>query len=127
MKDAYIKVNSMLLMMIIGVLVYSYLFPYLASKSLVIPSFCQGLPEKYCKSRGLSRAFAEIVRLRLNEARAINIYALPIFVFFVAQLVLRVVFSAFYIRTGNRSIVYVDGLCSAMYFLIVFVPLAPFA
>jgi hypothetical protein len=125
MKDSYIKVNLILLIMIIGIFIYSYCYPYLAAKSLTIPSFCERLPDKYCKSSGLTRAFSEIIRLRIAEGRALNVYAVSVFTFFLVQLIFRVIFPMLYLRTKSRVVGFADVIISGIYFITVFSRLAP--
>jgi hypothetical protein len=77
-----------------------------------------------CFSCGLSHSFSLIVRGRFNEAYDWNIYGMRVFLFFVSQLILRTVFSVYYIRnTATRTqLKIIDSIGSGLLFLITFLP-----
>jgi hypothetical protein len=77
-----------------------------------------------CVSCGLSHSFSLIVRGRVGEAYHWNRYGIRIFLFFVAQLVLRVAFSLFYLKYAEtrKQLIIVDCIGSAIIFLIAFWP-----
>src|SRR5450759_500524 len=77
-----------------------------------------------CFSCGLSHSFSLIVRGRIDEAYQWNHYGMRIFLFFAAQLVIRVVFSIFYLRYPDtrRQLIIIDCIGSGTIFLISFWP-----
>jgi hypothetical protein len=79
---------------------------------------------KPCVSCGLSHSFSLIVRGRIEEAYQWNRYGMRIFLFFVAQLVLRVFFSIFYLkyRETRKQLIIVDSIGSGIIFLVAFWP-----
>ncbi|MBN2634476.1 MAG: DUF2752 domain-containing protein [Bacteroidales bacterium] len=77
-----------------------------------------------CVSCGLSHSFSLILRGRFNEAFEWNQYGLRVFLFFGSQLLLRVVFTVYYIRypeTRKQLIIY-DATGSSVIFLLTFMP-----
>jgi hypothetical protein len=79
---------------------------------------------KPCVSCGLSHSFSLIVRGRIEEAYQWNRYGMRIFLFFVAQLVLRVFFSIFYLkyRETRKQLIIFDCVGSGIIFLVAFWP-----
>ena len=79
---------------------------------------------KPCYSCGLSHSFSLIVRGRLNEAYQWNIYGMRVFLFFFSQLILRAVFSGYYIRFSDtrKQLIISDCIGSGLIFLIAFWP-----
>jgi hypothetical protein len=77
-----------------------------------------------CFSCGLSHSFSLIVRGRIEEAYKWNIYGMQVFLFFFSQLILRVVFSMFYLRypETRKQLIIVDCIGSGIMFLISFLP-----
>ncbi|WP_366047128.1 DUF2752 domain-containing protein [Flavobacterium sp.] len=65
---------------------YCFFLPYL---NFGLRSSCDGLPLIYCKSRGLTRAFSQILRFHFREAIVYNPFSIKIFSFFLFQLVAR--------------------------------------
>ena len=64
------------------------------------------------------------MRGRISEAYEWNAYGLRVFIFFAGQLLMRIVFSIFYMKypgSGKYLIVY-DSVVSAMFFLVSFLP-----
>lgn len=82
------------------------------------------LTGEQCISCGLSHSFSLIVRGRIAEAYQWNIYGMQVFLFFIAQMILRIVFSIFYLRfpeTG-RQLIITDSIGSGIIFLLAFWP-----
>jgi hypothetical protein len=77
-----------------------------------------------CISCGLSHSFSLIVRGRVGEAYHWNRYGMRIFLFFAVQLVLRVVFSIFYLKSPDirKKLIITDCIGSGIMFLIAFWP-----
>jgi hypothetical protein len=77
-----------------------------------------------CVSCGLSHSFSLIVRGRVGEAYHWNRYGMRIFLFFVAQLVLRMAFSIFYLKYAEtrKQLIIVDCTGSCIIFFMAFWP-----
>jgi Protein of unknown function (DUF2752) len=77
-----------------------------------------------CVSCGLSHSFSLIVRGRIDEAYQWNHYGMRIFLFFAAQLALRVAFSIFYLKYHDtrKQLMIVDCIGSGIIFLVAFLP-----
>ena len=77
-----------------------------------------------CFSCGLSHSFSLILRGRIDEAYLWNTYGMRVFLFFITQLMLRIVFSKYYLRHINtrKQLVIVDCIGSGLVFLISFWP-----
>jgi hypothetical protein len=116
----YKIVNSIFIFILFGVLFYSYCFPYLTFR---INSSCEGLPLAICKSRGLSRAFSEIIRFDFFKAKQHNIYSIRIFMFILYQLISRILINVFMTRLNINKTIIIDILISLTLFLFCFLPL----
>lgn len=116
-NNSYLKVNLIFITLIGLLFVYSFLFPYLPVK---IPSSCNEVQDVYCKSKGLSRAYAEIVRFNFVKARMYNQFSLRTFAFFIYGFLSRVIYSIAFIQTKIKIIIYLDALFSTILFLICF-------
>ena len=102
-------------------LIYSGIFPYL---KLTVQSSCEGMPLLYCKSRGLSRAFAEIIRLNFSKAISFNPYSIRIFAFALFQLIIRFISNLWLIEKFDLSkIIVVDSVITFSTFIFSFLPL----
>ena len=77
-----------------------------------------------CISCGLSHSFSLIVRGRIAEAYKWNSYGMRIFLFFAAQLILRIAFSIFYLKYPDtrKQLIIVDCTGSGVVFLVAFWP-----
>lgn len=77
-----------------------------------------------CISCGLSHSFSLIVRGRIEEAYQWNMYGMRVFLFFAAQLILRIRFSLSYInnKATQKELIITDCLGSGLIFLIAFWP-----
>ena len=77
-----------------------------------------------CFSCGLSHSFSLIVRGRIEEAYEWNIYGMRIFLFFIAQLMMRIVFSFYYLKYTNtrKQLIIIDSIGSGFIFLLAFWP-----
>jgi len=118
--NSYKTINRIFIFLSVGVFVYSFLFPFLP---LTISSSCNELPQIYCKSRGLSRAFSEIMRLNFSLALEHNIYSLNVFSFFLYVFFSRI-FINLYINLGRKTLFIIsDVSLSSFIFLYLFLPL----
>jgi hypothetical protein len=122
-SEPYLLINTILAGVILIIFIYSGLF---SSEKDSYPVVCihEKLTGEPCVSCGLSHSFSLIVRGRISEAYDWNQYGLRIFIFFAAQLLMRIVFSIFYLRypeTSKQLITY-DIAVSVMLFLVCFLP-----
>lgn len=122
-KEPYIQINLILAGVILLIFVYSGLF---SPQKDNYPVVCihEKLTGQPCVSCGLSHSFSLILRGRISEAYKWNEYGLRVFIFFAAQLIMRVVFSLFYMRnkgTRKQLIIY-DSAISFMLFFVCFKP-----
>lgn len=88
-QRTYVLVNIILAGVIIMVMVYSGLFTAEGERHPV-PSFYEALTGEPSPSAGMSRAFSELVRGRIDPARNYNEDSPLIFAFFLVQLVQRI-------------------------------------
>lgn len=115
--SSYKRINIIFTLIIIFIFFYSFFLPYL---SLSLVSSCEGMPLIYCKSRGLSRAFSEIVRFNFTEALNYNSYSIKLFAFFLIQLLLRVGINFILTTKNYKKILLSDIMVSVLFFLFSF-------
>jgi hypothetical protein len=122
-KDPYLIINIFFAGVILVIFAYSGIF---SPEKDNYPVTCihEKLTGQQCVSCGLSHSFSLIIRGRIEEAFQWNIYGLRIFLFFLAQLVLRVVLSLSYLKYPDtrKQRIFIDCLGSGMMFLIAFWP-----
>ncbi|KFF15573.1 DUF2752 domain-containing protein [Flavobacterium hydatis] len=75
------------------------------------------MPLSYCKSRGLTRAFSQILNLNFKEALAYNPYSLKIFSFFLIQLMVRLLINKM-LRFSNFKLVLAFDIVFSITFFI---------
>jgi hypothetical protein len=111
----YLKIN----------LVFAYSFIFSPDKNNY-PVVCiyEKVTGEQCFSCGLSHSFSLILRGRFNEAFEWNPYGLRVFLFFFSQLLIRILFSFYYLKEINnrRQLILYDIFGSTIIFLIVFYP-----
>ena len=121
--DPYLIINIFFAGVILLILAYSGFF---SPEKNDYPIICmhEKLTGEPCVSCGLSHSFSLIVRGRIDEAYQWNRYAMRVFLFFVSQLILRVVFSIFYFRQTDtrQQLIITDCIGSGLIFLITFWP-----
>lgn len=115
--DSYKKINTIFIVIIMFVFFYCFIVPFL---NFGFGSACEGMPLAYCKSRGLTRAFAQIIKLNFNEAIVYNPYSLKIFSFFLIQLIIRLFINKIVRLSNFKTIVTCDILWSIMFFIFSF-------
>ncbi len=121
--EPYLIINIVFAGVILLIIAYSGFF---SPEKDNYPVACihEKLTGQPCFSCGLSHSFSLIVRGRIAEANQWNQFGMQVFLFFAAQLLLRAVFSAFYIKfpeTRNQLII-LDSAGSGIIFLIAFWP-----
>jgi len=118
-NEPYLIINIFFAGVILLVMAYSGFF---SPEKDNYPVIClhEKLTGEPCISCGLSHSFSLIVRGRIDEAYTWNHYGMRIFLFFAAQLVIRVVFSIFYLRYPDtrRQLIIIDCIGSGLIFLI---------
>jgi hypothetical protein len=122
-NEPYIFVNIFFTGVILLIIIYSGIFS--ADKgNYPVACLHEKLTGEPCISCGLSHSFSLIVRGRLNEAFQWNQYGLRVFLFFVLQLLMRVVFSILYLKYKNlgKQLIIFDISGSVLMFLIAFYP-----
>ena len=93
-----------------------------------IPSYYENISGKTSPTTGLSRSFSEILRGNFQEAREWNINGIPLFLFFLGQLIMRILTSWLLLRTSVKikHLVLTDSIISALLFLWSYKDLLPF-
>lgn len=122
-REPYLLTNLIFTGVILLVFAYSGFFSP-AGDNYPVVCIHEKLTGEPCVSCGLSHSFSLIIRGRISEAYNWNIYGLRVFIFFAAQLLMRIVFSVFYIKYpdyGKQLITY-DIAVSIMLFLVSFLP-----
>lgn len=77
-----------------------------------------------CPACGLSRSFSEIIRLDFDKARLYNLSGIPIFLFFLSQLFLRVIFTGLFAFYKKRKLILIGDIAiSLVLFTFTFGPL----
>ena len=118
--NSYKKINIIFSILIIFIFFYTYLLPYL---NITLKSSCEGLPLIYCKSKGLTRAFSQILRFNIEEAQLLNSISLKIFSFFLVQLVARNFINFILTSTNYKRVIVVDVILTTIFFIFSFINL----
>ena len=126
-KEPYLIINLVLAGVILLIFIYSGFFSP-EKDSYPIVCIHEKLTGEQCASCGLSHSFSLIVRGRISEAYGWNLYGLRVFLFFAAQLIMRIVFSVFYLKYPgtNKQLVIYDIAVSVMLFIVCFLPFLEF-
>ena len=122
-NETYITINLILAGVILLIFMYSGFFSPDKGKYPVV-CIHEKLTGEQCASCGLSHSFSLILRGRISEAYDWNPNGLRVFIFFAAQLIMRVVFSVFYLKyhdSGKQLVIY-DIAASVMFFIVSFLP-----
>lgn len=122
-REPYLKINLIFAGVVLLVIAYSGIF---SPDRNNYPVVCMhekitGLP---CFSCGLSHSFSLIVRGRISEAYEWNRYGMRVFLFFASQLLMRVIFSHYWLsdKSHRRQLVLYDIIVSAIIFALAFYP-----
>lgn len=115
--DSYKKINMIFIVMIMFIFFYCFIMPFL---NFGFHSSCEGMPLSYCKSRGLTRAFSQILRFNFEEAITYNIYSIKIFAFFLIQLMARFFINVIIRASNLRIVVIFDVFFSIILFIFSF-------
>lgn len=122
-NEPYLIINIFFAGVILLIIAYSGFF---SPEKDNYPVIClhEKLTGEPCFSCGLSHSFSLIVRGRIDEAYQWNLYGMRVFLFFASQLILRVVFSIFYLwyPDTRKQLIIIDCIGSGLIFLISFWP-----
>jgi hypothetical protein len=123
-NESYLIINLFFATAIVFIMAYSAIF---SPEKNNYPVVCihEKLTGEQCSSCGLSHSFSLILRGKISEAFQWNSYGMRIFIFFAAQLAMRVVFSVIYMKNKEirRQLITMDISGSGIIFLIAFWPL----
>lgn len=121
--EPYLIINLLFAGVIVLIIAYSGIFSPVKDN---YPVTCihEKLTGQPCVSCGLSHSFSLIVRGRIAEAYQWNQNGMRVFLFFASQLLIRVLFSRFYIRNQDtrKQLIITDCIGSGIIFLIAFWP-----
>ena len=122
-KEPYLIINIIFAGVILLIFAYSGIFSPVKDNYPVV-CIHEKLTGEPCVSCGLSHSFSLIVRGRVEEAYQWNRYGMRIFLFFAAQLVLRIAFSLFYLKNPDtrKQLILVDCIGSGIIFFVAFWP-----
>ncbi len=115
--SSYKKINVIFIVLIMFIFFYCLflpLFPY------NLRSSCDDMPLVYCKSRGLTRAFNQIIQFKFDNALILNPYSVKIFLFFFIQLLTRFLINIIISAKNLNLISKIDVLFSILFFLFCF-------
>jgi hypothetical protein len=122
-NKSYIIINVVFAAVIISIIAYSLIF---SPDKDNYPVVCihEKITGNPCLSCGLSHSFSLIIRGRFDEAYQWNPNGMKVVIFFVSQLIFRIVFSIFYLwyPDTRRQLIIVDCIGSGLIFLISFWP-----
>jgi hypothetical protein len=123
MNEPYLILNIFFAGVIVMILAYSGIFSP-DKNNYPVACMHEKITGEPCFSCGLTHSFSLIVRGRISEAYQWNIYGLRVFLFFISQLMMRTVFSFYYLRNTHtrRQLIIVDSIGSGVIFLIAFLP-----
>jgi len=122
-NEPYLLINIFFAGIILLIFAYSAFFSP-DKDNYPVTCIHEKLTGETCVSCGLSHSFSLIVRGRIDEAYHWNIYGMRVFLFFASQLLMRVIFSIFFLgNTGTRTqLIITDSIGSGLIFLIAFWP-----
>jgi hypothetical protein len=122
-NEPYLIINIVLAGVILLIMAYCGIF---SPEKNNYPIVCihEKLTGQPCVSCGLSHSISLILRGRIEEAYKWNIYGMRVFLFFVSQLFMRILFSRIYIKhtESRKQLIIFDITGSSVIFLITFLP-----
>ena len=121
--EPYLIINFLLAAIIILIMAYSALYSP-GKDNYPVGCVHERLTGEPCMSCGLSHSFSLIVRGEIAEAYQWNIYGMRVFLFFASQLLMRVVFSAIYLKNKEiqKQLITMDITGSILIFGLAFWP-----
>ncbi len=122
-NEPYLIINIVLAGVILLIMAYCGIF---SPEKNNYPIVCihEKLTGQPCVSCGLSHSISLILRGRIEEAYKWNIYGMRVFLFFVSQLFMRILFSRIYLKhpESRKQLIIFDIVGSSVIFLITFLP-----
>lgn len=122
-RRAYLAVNVIFAGVILLIMGYSGFY---SPDENNYPVVCvhEKITGEPCPSCGLSHAFSLIIRGRVDEALQLNSVSLRVFLFFVLQLIMRIVFGTWNMVTDRwlKQIIWFDAVTSSAMALFAFYP-----
>ncbi len=122
-EEPYLVINLVLASLILLVFLYSGFF---SPEKDNYPIVCihEKITGEQCASCGLSHSISLMVRGRISEAYDWNLYGPRIFIFFAAQLVMRILFSAIWLKNPGirKELILYDTGGSIILFVVSFLP-----
>jgi hypothetical protein len=126
-NEPYLIINIILAGIILLIVLYSRIF---SPEKNNYPVVCihEKLTGEPCASCGLSHSFSLILRGRIKEAYQWNIYGMRVFLFFISQLFMRIIFSWIFIKNPgiHKQLILFDISGSLIIFLMAFIPFIVF-
>jgi hypothetical protein len=100
------------------VMLYSGIFSY-SRNDYPVHCIHETITGQPCPSCGLSRSFSAMVRGRYDLAVTFNPNGVPVFIFFMGQFFMRIIFSFAYVRfsAGRKGIIWSDVVLSVLFFI----------
>lgn len=122
-EEPYILINIVFAGVILLIMFYSVIF---SPDKNTYPVACihEKITGQACESCGLSHSFSLILRGRFSEAYEWNHNGMRVFIFFFAQLIMRVKFSVDYMKgyVKRSQLILMDSIGSFLLFLLAFMP-----
>jgi hypothetical protein len=122
-NEPYLVINIVFAGVILLIMAYSGIF---SPEKGNYPVVCihEKITGEPCVSCGLSHSFSLIIRGRIDEAYQWNRYGMRVFLFFVGQFLLRIIFSLLYTRhpETHKQLILFDIVGSSVLFLVTFLP-----
>lgn len=120
---AYLIINGSLAAVFLLVIAYAAAFDPVRANHPV-PCVYTAITGEQCASCGLSRGMSHAVRMNIAQARLVNAYSPAVFLFFAAQVLMRIVVSLLLIKCARciNKLVIADALLSCGMFFAAFLP-----
>jgi hypothetical protein len=122
-NEPYLIINIVLAGVILLIIAYCGIF---SPEKNNYPVVCihEKLTGQPCVSCGLSHSISLILRGRIEEAYKWNIYGMRVFLFFVSQLFMRILFSRVYVKhpESRKQLIMFDIIGSSLIFIFTFLP-----
>ena len=121
--EPYLILNAVFTGIIVLVFAYSAIFSP-DTNNYPVACIHEKITGEPCFSCGLSHSFSLLLRLRFDEADSWNPYGFRVFLFFVSQIIMRIVFSVLWTKheETRQQLIILDSAGSLMIFLISFWP-----
>jgi len=121
--EPYLVINIFFTGVIVLIIAYSCFFSP-EKDNYPVQCIHEKITGKPCPSCGLSHSFSLILRGRIDEAYDWNGKGMTVFIFFVSQLIMRILFSWIFIRhqSVRKQLMMFDIIGSSVLFLITFTP-----